>query len=204
MTATNTTVPVAVFLSGGGRSLQNLIDHQKKGMLPGIEFRLVLSSSSKVRGVEVAANAGLETKVVLKSAYPDPDAYTDAMFGPCREQGIELVVMAGFLKHVRIPKEYTGRVINIHPSLLPSFGGAGMYGNRVHQAVLDRGVQFSGCTVHYVDNDYDNGPIILQRCCTVANDDTADSLAARVFQMECEALPTALLEAASVVRKPSL
>jgi phosphoribosylglycinamide formyltransferase-1 len=79
-----------------------------------------------------------------------------------------------------------------------------MYGNRVHQAVLDRGVQFSGCTVHYVDNDYDNGPIILQRCCTVANDDTADSLAARVFQMECEALPTALLEAASVVRKPSL
>ncbi len=201
MTATKTTVPVAVFLSGGGRSLQNLIDHQQKGMLSGIELRLALSSSSKVRGVEVAANAGIETHVVLKSAHTDPDAYTEAMFGPCRANGIQLVVMAGFLKHVSIPNDYAGRVINIHPSLLPSFGGAGMYGNRVHQAALDRGVQFSGCTVHYVDNDYDNGPIILQRCCTVAHDDTADSLAARVFQMECEALPTALLEAASVLQQ---
>ncbi len=201
MSVTNTPVPVAVFLSGGGRSLQNLIDHQQRGLLPGIELRLVLSSSSKVRGVEVATRAGIETNVVLKSTHPDPDSYTEAMFGPCRARGIQLVVMAGFLKHVSIPNDYAGRVINIHPSLLPAFGGAGMYGNRVHQAALDRGVQFSGCTVHYVDNDYDNGPIILQRCCAVAHDDTADSLAARVFQMECEALPTALLEAASVLQQ---
>jgi phosphoribosylglycinamide formyltransferase-1 len=203
MTATNTTVPIAIFLSGGGRSLQNLIDHQQQGMLPGVALQLALSSSSKVRGVKVASDAGIETSVVLKSAYPDPDAYTEAMFGPCRTKGIELVVMAGFLKHVRIPPDYAGRVINIHPSLLPSFGGEGMYGHRVHQAALDRGVQFSGCTVHYVDNDYDNGPIILQRCCLVANDDTADSLASRVFQLECEALPTALLEAVSAVRQHS-
>ncbi len=203
MTAPKPTVPVAVFLSGGGRSLQNLIDHQQRGMLQGVELRLALSSSSKVRGVKVAANAGIETNVVLKSTYSDPDSYTEAMFGPCRAKGIELVVMAGFLKHVSIPNDYAGRVINIHPSLLPSFGGAGMYGNRVHQAALDRGVQFSGCTVHYVDNAYDNGPIILQRCCKVANDDTADTLAARVFEMECEALPTALLEAASRVRQQS-
>ena len=203
MTASNATLRVAVFLSGGGRSLQNLIDHQQKGLLPGIAIQLALSSSSKVRGVEVAANAGIETHVILKSAYPDPDAYTEAMFAPCRAKGIELVVMAGFLKHVCIPADYVGRVINIHPSLLPSFGGEGMYGHRVHQAALERGVQFSGCTVHYVDNDYDNGPIILQRCCLVANGDTADSLAARVFQLECEALPTALLEAASAVRKQS-
>ena len=201
MTSTNEPVPVAVFLSGGGRSLQNMIDHQKKGMLPGINLRLAITSSSKVRGVQVASKAGIETQVVLKSSHPDPDAYTEAMFGPCRDRGIQLVVMAGFLKHVCIPNDYNNRVINIHPSLLPSFGGAGMYGNRVHQAAVDRGVQFSGCTVHYVDNDYDNGPIILQRCCSVADEDTAESLAARVFQLECEALPTALLKAAAAIKQ---
>ena len=114
------------------------------------------------------------------------------MFGPCREAGVDLVVMAGFLKHVLIPPDFEDRVINIHPSLLPSFGGPGMYGHHVHQAVIDRGVKISGCTVHYVDNHYDNGPIILQRSCEVKDDDTADSLAARVFQEECEALPAAI------------
>ena len=195
-----TATPVAVFLSGGGRSLQNLIDYQQQGQLEGIDFRLALSSSSKVRGIEVARKAGIETDVVLKSAYPDPDDYTEAMFGPCRLNGVELVVMAGFLKHVRIPQDYSGKVINIHPSLLPSFGGAGMYGNRVHQAALDRGVQFSGCTVHYVDNDYDNGPIILQHCCKVNADDTAESLAARVFELECKALPEAVLKCTTALK----
>ena len=114
------------------------------------------------------------------------------MFGPCRQVGADLVVMAGFLKHVRIPSDFEGRVINIHPSLLPSFGGPGMYGHRVHQAVIDRGVKISGCTVHYVDNVYDNGPIILQRSCEVRDDDTAETLAARVFKQECEALPQAI------------
>ena len=100
--------------------------------------------------------------------------------------------MAGFLKHVLIPEDFVGRVINIHPSLLPSFGGPGMYGQRVHQAVLERGVKISGCTVHYVDNEYDNGPIILQRSCLVKDDDTAETLAARVFEQECQALPNAI------------
>ena len=100
--------------------------------------------------------------------------------------------MAGFLKHVLIPEDFRDRVINIHPSLLPSFGGSGMYGQRVHQAALDRGVKVSGCTVHYVDNHYDNGPILLQRTCEVREDDTADTLAARVFEQECRALPEAI------------
>ena len=116
------------------------------------------------------------------------------MFGPCRQLGVDLVVMAGFLKHVQIPDDFSEKVINIHPSLLPSFGGAGMYGQRVHQAALERKVQFSGCTVHYVDNQYDNGPIILQKCCPVNRDDTADSLAARVFELECKALPEAIIK----------
>ncbi len=138
------------------------------------------------------ATPSLKTMVVRKSDHPDPDEYSKAMFDPCREAGVELVVMAGFLKHVLIPEDFVGRVINIHPSLLPSFGGPGMYGQRVHQAVLDRGVKISGCTVHYVDNEYDNGPIILQRSCVVKDDDTAETLAARVFEQECQALPDAI------------
>ncbi|MFK8113121.1 MAG: phosphoribosylglycinamide formyltransferase [Rubripirellula sp.] len=183
--------PIAVFLSGGGRSLANLIEHREQHGLP-IDIRLVLSSSSKVRGVTVAREANLTTKVVLKSNHPNPDDYCQAMFDPCREAGVEWVVMAGFLKHVLIPEDFEGRVINIHPSLLPSFGGPGMYGGRVHQAAVDRKVKISGCTVHFVDNEYDNGPIILQRACEVTEQDTAETLAAKVFELECQALPDAI------------
>ncbi len=186
-----TPLPIAVFLSGGGRSLANLIEHRDKHGLP-IDIRLVVSSSSKVRGVKVARDAAITTMFVRKSDHPDPYEYCKAMFGPCRQAGVELVVMAGYLKHVLIPADFERRVINIHPSLLPSFGGPGMYGGRVHQAAIDRGVKVSGCTVHFVDNEYDNGPIILQRCCDVADDDTAETLAARVFEQECQALPDAI------------
>ena len=152
----------------------------------------MISSSPSVRGVEIARSAGIDTRIVRKRDFPDPGQYTEAMFGPCRQAGVDLVVMAGFLKHVLIPEDFDHRVINIHPSLLPSFGGPGMYGHHVHQAVLDRGVKISGCTVHYVDNQYDNGPILLQRSCEVEPDDTADTLAARVFEEECKALPEAI------------
>ncbi len=184
-------LPIAVFLSGGGRTLANLIEHRDRRGLP-IDIRLVISSSSKVRGVTIARQAGINTLVVRKSEYADPEAYREAMFSPCREAAVELVVMAGFLKHVLIPTDFVGRVINIHPALLPSFGGPGMYGHNVHNAVIKRGVKISGCTVHYVDNQYDHGPIILQRSCEVKADDTADTLAARVFEQECQALPEAI------------
>jgi phosphoribosylglycinamide formyltransferase 1 len=101
-------------------------------------------------------------------------------------------VMAGFLQHAMIPAAYMGRVINIHPSLIPSFCGHGFYGLRVHQAAIDYGVKISGCTVHFVDNDYDHGPVILQRACPVRDDDTAESLQKRVFELECQALPEAI------------
>lgn len=191
-------LPIAVFISGGGRSLANLIEHRDRHQLP-IDIRLVISSSSKVRGVTLARQAGLATIVVRKSEHPQPQDYSQAMFDPCREAGAKLVVMAGYLKHVLIPEDFVGRVINIHPSLLPSFGGPGMYGQHVHQAVLDRGVRISGCTVHYVDNEYDNGPIILQRSCPVDENDTAETLAARVFEQECQALPEAIARLANVL-----
>ncbi|MGB7343981.1 MAG: phosphoribosylglycinamide formyltransferase [Pirellulaceae bacterium] len=184
-------LPIAVFLSGGGRTLENLLEHCVHHDL-NVDIRLVISSSSKVRGVEIAREAGIETMVVRKSEHPDADDYSAAMFDPVRQSGAKYVVMAGFLKHVLIPDDFQNRVINIHPSLLPAFGGEGMYGARVHAAAIERGVTISGCTVHFVDNHYDNGPIILQMCCNVFPDDTPETLAARVFDCECEALPEAI------------
>tara|TARA_R110002049_G_scaffold285698_2_gene466813 strand:- start:22559 stop:23161 length:603 start_codon:yes stop_codon:yes gene_type:complete len=184
-------LPIAVFLSGGGRTLENLIKHQTHHDLP-IEIKLVISSSAEVRGVQIARDAGIATEVIRKQDFADAQGYSAAMFDPVRNSGAEYVVMAGFLKHVLIPDDFDHRVINIHPSLLPAFGGAGMYGQRVHAAAIDRGVTISGCTVHFVDNQYDHGPIILQRSCEVQPQDTPDTLAARVFDLECEALPAAI------------
>ena len=184
---------VAVFLSGGGRTLANLLRSRDEEGLP-IDIRLVISSSETARGLSIAQDAGIETRVIQQRDFANPDDYREAMFEPCRRVGAEVVVMAGFLKHVLIPADFQDRVINIHPSLLPAFGGPGMYGQRVHQAAIDRGVQFSGCTVHLVDNHYDNGPILLQRICEVLPSDTAETLAAKVFELECDALPAALRE----------
>lgn len=184
-------LPIAVFLSGSGRTLENLIRHRDRHDLP-IDIRLVVSSRSQVRGVQIARDAGLPVEVVRKSDHPDPEAYRVAMFGPCRRVGAEWVVMAGFLQHVLIPPDFERRVINIHPSLLPQFGGAGMYGRFVHEAVIAAGATESGCTVHFVDNEYDHGPPILQRRCPVEPGDTPDTLAARVFEQECQALPDAI------------
>lgn len=184
---------VAVFLSGGGRTLANLIGRVAEKRLS-VDIKLVISSSSKVGGVQIAKDAGIDTRVVRKSDHPDPADYCRSMFDPCRKAGVDLVVMAGFLKHVLVPDDFAGRVINIHPSLLPAFGGPGMYGARVHQAAIVRGVQISGCTVHLVDNQYDNGPILLQRWCPVEPLDTPETLAARVFELECDALPDALAD----------
>ena len=187
-------IPTAVFLSGGGRTLANLIAEKD---LP-IDIRLVISSSAKVKGVQIAKDAGISTLVVRKTKQISDADYCQAMFEPCVAAGVELVVMAGFLKHVMIPDAFENRVINIHPSLLPAFGGEGMYGQRVHQAVIDRRVQITGCTVHFVDNQYDNGPIVLQKSCEVKPTDTADTLAERVFELECQALPEAIRKLANL------
>ncbi|MEM6469474.1 MAG: phosphoribosylglycinamide formyltransferase [Planctomycetota bacterium] len=184
-------LPIAVFLSGGGRTLANLIEHRNGRQLP-IDIRLVISSRPDVRGIEIAKADGIETRVVRKRRDISDAEYRDAMFDPVRHCGASYVVMAGFLKHVLIPTDFESRVINIHPSLLPAFGGEGMYGRRVHEAVIERGVTVSGCTVHFVDDHYDNGPVLLQRSCPVLPNDDADALAARVFEQECEALPAAI------------
>jgi phosphoribosylglycinamide formyltransferase-1 len=192
MTPTNAKqVPLAVLISGGGRTLKNLIDEAQDAGLP-IEIRLVISSSAAAGGLQHARDAGIATKVLQRKEHADDQSYGDAVFAACRAAEVELVVMAGFLKFVPVPDDFAGRVVNIHPSLIPAFCGAGMYGHHVHQAVLDYGVKVTGVTVHFVDNQYDHGPIIWQQPVPVFDDDTAASLADRVFQAELEAYPHVL------------
>ncbi len=186
---------IAVLISGSGRTLKNFIDLAAEGTLP-VEIRLVVSSTAKAGGLKFAAEAGIPTQVILRGDFPgDSDgdiAYGAAIFAACRSAGVDYVAMAGFLKLAPLPDDFVGRVLNIHPALIPGFCGPGMYGHHVHQAVLEAGVRVTGCTVHFVDNQYDHGPIIWQQPVPVFDDDTAATLADRVFEAEMEAYPHVL------------
>jgi formyltetrahydrofolate-dependent phosphoribosylglycinamide formyltransferase len=179
---------LAVLLSGSGRSLQNLLDRCADGQLPA-RVVLVVSSRPDAYGLKRARQAGVATAAIERKAFHDRDDFSAAVFEQCRLAAAELICMAGFLQLLRIPDDFAGRVMNIHPALLPSFGGQGMYGRHVHEAVLEYGAKISGCTVHFADNDYDHGPVILQRSVEVRDDDTPETLADRVFAAECEAYP---------------
>jgi formyltetrahydrofolate-dependent phosphoribosylglycinamide formyltransferase len=182
---------IAVLLSGSGRTLQNLIDERAAGRL-NVDIRLVIGSKPGLGGLERAAKAELRHWVVDRRAFADVHEFSEEIFALCDAEKVDLICLAGWLNLLIIPPRYGGKIINIHPSLLPSFGGKGMYGHKVHQAVIDYGCKISGCTVHFVDATYDTGPIILQRTCPVLDGDTADDLAARVFEEEKIAYPQAL------------
>jgi formyltetrahydrofolate-dependent phosphoribosylglycinamide formyltransferase len=182
---------VVVLLSGGGRTLANLLRCRDAGTLP-IDVTRVISSRKQIRGNDVAREAGLPLSVIPRRAYPTAESFSDAVLSVIRAEAPDLVVMAGFLSKIAIPEELAGRVMNIHPGLLPLFGGHGHYGDRVHAAVLAAGMKVSGCTAHFVNDEYDAGPIIAQRCVPVLEDDDVDALAARVFACECELYPTAI------------
>ena len=184
-------IKIAVWISGGGTTLSNILDCVSKGMLE-VEVCLVVSSNAEVAGVEIARAAGIEIQVVARGQFHSPHEYRDEMFRRSRELAVHYVVMAGFLKHVLIPSDFTNRVVNIHPSLIPAFCGKGMYGNRVHQAVVDSGATLSGCTIHFVDNEFDHGPIIYQQTVQVVAGDCAEDVRQRVFVAECEAYPKVL------------
>lgn len=182
---------LGVLLSGGGRTLENILDHIRNGRL-GAEVVVVIASRSGIRGIEIAREAGIPTHLVRRRDFDSPEAFSDAVNDRLDEAGPGLVCLAGFLSYWIVPDRYLGRVMNIHPALLPSFGGKGMYGHHVHEAVLARGCKVSGCTVHFVDNAYDEGPIVLQRAVPAYAEDTPDELAARVFREECIAYPEAI------------
>jgi formyltetrahydrofolate-dependent phosphoribosylglycinamide formyltransferase len=184
-------IRLAVLLSAGGTTLQNLLDRIQDGRLDA-EIALVISSRADAYGLTRAERAGARTAVVERQDCASRAQFSERIFALCREAGAELVCMAGFLQLVTVPADFQGRVMNIHPSLIPAFCGKGYYGHHVHEAVLAYGVKVTGCTVHFADNEYDHGPIILQRVVAVRDDDDADSLAARVYEQECEAYAEAI------------
>jgi phosphoribosylglycinamide formyltransferase 1 len=184
-------VRLGVLISGGGTTLVNIVDSIKRGKLDA-EVAVVICSRSTVAGVEKAKAAGLDVKIIRTKDHPDIDEFSRYIENELAAAKVDLVVQAGWLCLWKIPKQYDNRVMNIHPALLPSFGGKGMWGHHVHEAVLKAGCKVSGCTVHFCTNEYDNGPIIVQRGCSVKDDDTPDTLAARVFEQECIAYPEAI------------
>ena len=190
---TKSTKPVrlGVLLSGGGRTLLNILDYINDGSL-NAEVSVVISSRSTVAGVERSQKAGLDVKVIRKKDCADVDDFSRQLEDSLCGAKVDLVIQAGWLCLWKIPEKYTNRVMNIHPALLPSFGGRGMWGHHVHESVIKSGCKVSGCTVHFCTNEYDEGPIIVQRCCEVKDSDTADTLADRVFEQECIAYPEAI------------
>ena len=184
-------IRLAVLLSGGGRSLQNLLDRIADGRLKA-QVALVVSNRNDAGGLERGERAGIPTAVAERKDFSSREEFSRHIFDLCTAAKVDLVCLAGFLQLLHIPDDYLGRVLNIHPSLIPAFCGKGFYGHHVHEAALAYGVKVSGCTVHFADNVYDHGPIVLQRVVPVLDEDTPDILAARIFEQECEAYPEAI------------
>jgi phosphoribosylglycinamide formyltransferase-1 len=177
---------ICCMLSGGGRTMLNLHARASAGQVP-IDIGLVIASRP-CPGVERARALGLPVLVI-------PGEIESIVLGRVvRDHGCRWVALAGYLRRVRVPAGFEGRVVNIHPALLPAFGGPGMYGDRVHRAVIDAGCRVSGCTVHLCNEEYDRGPIVDQSACRVEPGDTPHTLAARVFELECDLFPRALAD----------
>ena len=177
---------IAVFVSGGGTNLQAIIDKIASGEIRNVEIAEVIASNDSAFAIERAKKAGIPSKVISKKVLGE-EAYDEATLSELNDLGVELVVLAGFLSMLgpKTVKAYANRIINIHPALIPAFCGKGMYGIRPHEAVLAKGVKISGATVHFVNEYYDEGPIILQKAVDVLPDDTPETLQKRIMK-ECE------------------
>ena len=182
---------IAGLISGGGSTIANIVEHIRNGQLAA-EVVLTICSNSRAGGIERMRGLGLDVEIVARKQFDSTEAFSDKVFSLVRDAKVDLICLGGFLSLLRIPDDYTHRMMNIHPALLPSFGGQGMYGHYVHEAVLAAGCKVSGCTVHFADNEYDRGPIIVQRTCAVEEDDTPDTLADRVMAEERIAYPEAI------------
>jgi phosphoribosylglycinamide formyltransferase 1 len=190
---------LGVLVSGGGTTLQNLAETIARGELAAT-LVLCIASNARCFAVQRAAKLNLPTMVINRQAAGSLPTFSAQIAAALRQHQVDLALMAGFLSLWTIPDDLTGRVLNIHPALLPKFGGRGMHGHHVHEAVLAAGESESGCTVHIADNAYDHGPILLQRRVPVLPGDTAAALAARVFQQECLAYPEAIRQYAERLR----
>lgn len=188
-------VNVAVLVSGGGTNLQAILDAKKAGELPNVNLALVIASKPDVFALKRAEKAGVATEVVARKAFADTEAFNDALLATLQKNQIEIIVLAGFLSILseKIIRTYPEKIINVHPSLIPSFCGAGFYGLKVHEAALARGVKVTGATVHFVNEIPDGGRILLQEAVAVLPGDTPEILQQRVMtQAEWKILPRAL------------
>lgn len=183
---------LAVLLSGSGTTLENIFDHCRPGEIHA-KVEVVVSSDPEAYGLVRAARRGVPTATVVRKNFEDFRTFSTAVFDAIdRHGGADLVVLAGFLRRVLIPEKYRGKVVNVHPSLIPMFCGKGWHGKRVHAAVIKRGCKVTGCTVHLCDDLYDHGPILMQKVVEVLPDDTPESLAERVQKAEREIYPKAI------------
>ncbi|MGN0591946.1 MAG: phosphoribosylglycinamide formyltransferase [Ruminococcus sp.] len=183
---------IVVLVSGGGTNLQALIDAQQRGEIPNGEITCVISSKEGAFALERAAKAGISTRVIARKAYASSAAYTDALLAALQEEQADLIVLAGFMTILdeKIIRCYENRIVNVHPSLIPAFCGEGFYGLRVHEHALARGVKVSGATVHFVNEEADGGPIIMQQPVMVQRGDTPEILQRRIMeQAEWKILP---------------
>lgn len=183
-------IRLAVLLSAGGTTLQNLIDCINQQSLDA-QIVTVISSRPGVYGLVRAEQAGIAHQVVPRKG-KTREQFGENMYRAIRAVQPDLVCLAGFLEFLPIPEDFTHRVMNIHPSLIPAFSGKGFYGHHIHEAALEAGVKVTGCTVHFADNEFDHGPIILQKTVPVLDNDNAETLGQRVFTAECEAYPEAI------------
>ncbi len=184
---------LAVFASGRGSNFLAILTAIDSGLLPA-RVTLLLSNKSDVGAIEAARGRGIPTLHLSQTMFDSEDAFADRMIAELAAHRADLIALAGYLKRIprRVVAMYCNRIVNIHPALLPAFGGPGMFGHHVHEAVLASGVSTSGATVHLVDEEYDRGPILLQKTVPVLPDDTAETLAARVLTVEHEIFPLAL------------
>jgi len=182
---------VAVLVSGSGTNLQAILDAERAGKLGGATVRLVIANKAKAYGLERARLAGVRAEHVSIKTEGSAIAQSNKMLALFSEEAIELIALAGYLKlvHPEVVKKFRRRIINVHPALLPKFGGEGMYGMKVHEAVLAAREKYSGPSVHFVDEIFDHGPVIAQERVPVEEDDTPESLQARVLAVEHRILP---------------
>jgi len=182
---------IAVLLSGSGTTLQNILDRAAKDLLD-VEVVCVVASRADAFGLERAKRAGIHAVAIPRKDFDSADAFGDAVWTEIRRHEPGLVVLAGFMSLLPIPADFKNRIMNVHPALIPAFSGKGMYGHHVHEAVIEYGAKLSGVTVHFVDGEYDRGPVILQASVPVLEDDTPDTLAERVQAEERELYPKAI------------
>jgi phosphoribosylglycinamide formyltransferase-1 len=187
-------VNVAVFGSGRGSNFQAILAAMQDGRVEGVTISLVVSNNSKAGILEIARAHAIPALHISQKQYSSEEQYTDALLALLRERAVECIVLAGYMKRIpaRLVEAYRGHMMNIHPALLPKFGGEGMFGIHVHEAVLAAGERESGATVHLVDEEYDHGKILLQEKVPVLPEDTPEDLAARVLAVEHRILPEAL------------